>query len=75
MFNHRGLMEAETEITAMLCMKEFDLLDDETASHSRAYTQHWLDGGEFPETSARRVLKAANAIIQAGRLALTEPAE
>jgi hypothetical protein len=60
-------MEAEAEITAMLCMQEFDLLDEETASHSRSYVQHWLGGGEFPETSARRVLKAAGAIIQAGR--------
>ena len=70
---HRGVMEAEAEITAMLVMKEFDLLDDDTASHSRAYCQHWLGGGEFPETSARRVLKAANAIIQAGRLSVPEP--
>lgn len=58
---HRGVMEAKAEITAMLCMKEFDQLDEDTASHSRAYAQHWLSGGEFPETSARRVLKAAGA--------------
>jgi hypothetical protein len=69
---HRGLTEAEAEIAAMLCMKEFGLLDDETAAYMRGYAQHWLGGTEFPETSARKVLKIAGAILNAGRVALEE---
>jgi hypothetical protein len=45
---HRGLMEAEAEILAMLCMKGASLLDEETAHYSRGYVQHWLGGNEFP---------------------------
>lgn len=64
---HRGLREAEAEITALVCMRHVGLLDDETASHGRAYVQYWLDGSEFPDSSARRVLKAAGAILRAGQ--------
>jgi hypothetical protein len=53
---HRGLMEAEAEILAMLCMKGAGLLDEETARYSRGYVQHWLGGDEFPEASARKVV-------------------
>lgn len=72
---HRGQREGEAEITALLCMHHLGLLDDETASHGRAYVQHWTNWGDFPETSARRVLKAANAIIRAGRVAVEAEAE
>src|SRR5215470_16231580 len=72
---HRGLMEAEAEILAMHCMKGAGLLDEESARYSRGYAQHWLGGNEFPETSARKVLKGTDAILRAGRLALTEPEE
>jgi hypothetical protein len=69
---HRGLMEAEAEILAMLCMKGAGLLDEETARYSRGYAQHWLGGDEFPEASARRVLKGADAIIRAGCIVVAE---
>jgi hypothetical protein len=68
---HHGLMEAESEILAMLCMKGAGLLDEETARYSRGHVQHWLGGDEFPETSARKVLKGADAILRAGRIATT----
>jgi hypothetical protein len=45
---HRGLMEAEGEILAMLCMKGAGLLDEELARYSRGYVQCWLGGDEFP---------------------------
>ena len=68
---HHGLMEAESEILAMLYMKGAGLLDEETARYSRGHVQHWLGGDEFPETSARKVLKGADAILRAGRIATT----
>ena len=69
---HRGLMEAEAEILAMLCMKGAGLLDEETARYSRGYVQHWLGGDEFPEASTRKVLKGADAIIRAGSIVVAE---
>jgi hypothetical protein len=33
---------------------------------SRGYIQHWLNGEEFPEKSARRVFAAADKILKAG---------
>lgn len=72
---HRGQMEAEAEILAMLCMKGAGLFDEETARYIRGYAQHWLGGNEFPEMSARKVLKGADAILRAGCIAPTEPTE
>ena len=69
---HRGLMEAEAEILAMLCMKGAGLLDEETARYSRGYVQHWLGGDEFLGASARKIFKSADAIIQAGRITVAE---
>ena len=35
---------------------------------SRAYIQHWYGTGQpVPEASARRIFKAADAILRAGR--------
>jgi hypothetical protein len=37
---------------------------------SRGYIQHWMGtGAEIPEDSARRIFKAADAILRAGRVA------
>ena len=66
---HRGLMEGEADGTALLSMKEVGLLDDETASHIRAYFQHWMDGEQLPEKSIRRIFNAVGAILRAGRVA------
>ena len=65
---HRGLMEFEAEGTAYLVMNELNLLDDETASHSRGYIHHWLQEEQPPEASIRRVFRAAEAILRAGRV-------
>lgn len=65
-------MEAEAEILAMLCMKGAGLLDEATARYSCGYVQHWLGGDEFPEASARMVLKGADAIIRAGSIVVAE---
>ncbi len=65
---HRGLMEFEAEGMAYLIMNEFNLLDDETASHSRGYIWYWLQDEQPPEKSIQRVFRAADAILRAGRI-------
>lgn len=65
---HRGPMEGEAEITALIVMNEVGLLDDETASHMRGYVQHWMQDETFTEQAARRIFRAAEAILRAGRV-------
>jgi hypothetical protein len=72
---HRGMREFEAEATAYLFMNEVGLLDEETAAHSRGYVQHWLDGERPDDKSIQRVFRATEAILRAGRTALTEPSE
>lgn len=57
------IKEAEAEATAYLCCATLGLPG---AAESRGYIQHWLDGQEFPERSARRVFAAADKILKAG---------
>lgn len=64
---HRGLKEFEAEGTAYLTMNELNLMDDETAEHSRGYIQHWLHDDQPPEASIRHVFRGAEAILRAGR--------
>lgn len=66
---HRGLMEAEAEILAMLCMKGAGQLDEEAAAHSRGSIKHWLSDERPSEHSIRHVFRAAKAILRAGRVA------
>jgi hypothetical protein len=40
--SHKGVMEFQAEATAYLQMNELELMDEETASHSRGYIKHWL---------------------------------
>lgn len=65
---HRGVMEFEAEATAYLTMNELEQLDGDTASHSRGYIQHWLDGEQPSEESIRSVFRATEAILRAGRV-------
>jgi len=61
----RDIRELEAEATAMLCCAALGLpgLDD-----SRGYVQCWYGAGQpIPETSARKIFKAADAILRAGR--------
>ncbi len=64
---HRGLMEFEAEATSYLVMNELELMDEETASHSRGYIKHWLQDEQPPDKSIQRVFKGAEAILRAGR--------
>lgn len=65
---HRGLMEFEAEATSYLVMNELELMDEETASHSRGYIAHWLHDEHPPEASIRHVFRGAEAILKAGRI-------
>lgn len=69
---HRGVMEFEAEATAYLTMNELELMDEETASHSRGYIQHWLQDEQPPDESIRRVFRATEAILRAGCVALSD---
>jgi antirestriction protein ArdC len=61
----RNVRELEAEATAMLCCAALSLPGIEDA---RGYIQHWIGAGqEIPEASARRIFKAADAILRAGR--------
>jgi hypothetical protein len=60
----RDIREVEAEATAMLVCAA---LDQPGIEYSRGYIQHWYQGQEIPEVSARRILKAADAILRAGR--------
>jgi antirestriction protein ArdC len=61
------IKEAEAEATAYLCCATLGLPGME---ESRGYIQHWLDGEEFPDKSARRVFAAADKILKAGSIGL-----
>lgn len=64
---HRGLFEFEAETPAYLALKELDALSEETASVSRAYVQHYVNGERPPESSIRRVFATTDALLRAGR--------
>jgi hypothetical protein len=72
---HRGIREFEAEGTAYLCMNELDMLDEQTASRSRAYIQHWMQDETPPEKSIQRVFKAADAVLRAGRVTVAQASE
>lgn len=59
----KSIVEAEAESVAFLCCATLGLSGME---ESRGYIQHWLDGEEFPDKSARRVFAAADRILKAG---------
>lgn len=69
----RNLRELEAEATAMLVCAALGLPGIEEA---RGYIQHWVGlGAAVPESSARKIFKAADAILRAGREeASNEPA-
>lgn len=61
----RTIREVEAEATAMLCCAALQLPG---VDESRAYIQHWYGTGQpIPEASARRIFKAADQILRAGR--------
>lgn len=64
---HRGLKEFQAETTAFLSMKELEQLDDDAASKSRGYVQHWMHAEVPPEAAIRQVFSATDKILRAGR--------
>lgn len=60
----RDIREVEAEATAMLVCAA---LQQPGIDHARGYIQHWYHGHEIPEASARKILKAADQILRAGR--------
>jgi antirestriction protein ArdC len=69
----RDIRELEAEATAMLCCAALQLPGIE---ESRAYIQHWYGTGQpVPEASARRIFKAADQILRAGKPATDSAAD
>jgi hypothetical protein len=68
---HRGMMEFQAEAAAYLVMNELELMDEETASHSRGYIRHWLGSEQPPDQAIRQVFTVADRILRAGRIAAT----
>jgi antirestriction protein ArdC len=61
----RDIREVEAEATAMLVCAALNVPGIEDA---RGYVQHWNASGQpIPEASARKIFKAADAILRAGR--------
>ena len=66
----RNLREVEAEAVALLCCESLEL---EGADYCRGYIQNWLYKGvgynaeAIPEKSARKILRAADQILRAGR--------
>jgi hypothetical protein len=67
---HRGILEFQAEAVAYLAMNELGQLDNETASRSRGYIQHWLRDEQPPDRAIQHVFRATDAILKAGRLAV-----
>ncbi len=60
----RNLRECEAESVALLCCAALGMPG---VAECRGYVQRWWgQGHEIPEPSARRILKAADAILKAG---------
>lgn len=69
---HRGIGEFQAEAVAHLAMNEVGQPDDQTASVSRGYIQHWLRDEQPPDKAIQQVFRAADAILKAGRLAVED---
>lgn len=72
---HRGIFEFQAQATAHLTMNELGQLDETMAMHSRAYIQDWLKHERPPDIAIRQVFGAVDAILKAGRLAISPPEE
>ena len=68
---HRGIFEFQAEATAYLKMNELEQLDEATATHSRGYIQEWLRDDRPPDKAIREVFSTTDAILKAGRLAIS----
>jgi hypothetical protein len=69
----KSIRELEAEAAAMLCCAALGLPGIE---ESRGYIQNWYGAGNpVPEASARRIFKAADAILKAGKPAVSAETE
>jgi hypothetical protein len=65
---HRGIKEFQAEAVAYLAMNELEQLDDEAASASRGYIQHWLSSERPPDKAIQQVFTVTDRILKAGRV-------
>lgn len=65
---HRGVMEFQAEASAYLVGHELELMDEESASSSRAYIRHWLKDEQPADREIRLVFSAADQILRSGRV-------
>jgi hypothetical protein len=49
-------------------MNELEVMDDETASTSRAYIKHWLKDEQPPVQAIRQVFVVADRTLKSGRI-------
>jgi hypothetical protein len=50
-------------------MNELGLLDENSATASRGYIQHWLRDEQPPDRAIQQMFRATDAILKAGRVA------
>jgi hypothetical protein len=62
---HRGIKEFQAEAIAYLTMNELGQLDEEAASTSRRYIQHWLHAEQPPDKAIQQVFSATDRILRA----------
>jgi hypothetical protein len=60
----RSTREIEAEAVSYIVAAALDMPG---AEDSRGYLAHWRNGQSVEETTARRIFKAADAILRAGR--------
>lgn len=72
---HRGIQEFQAESVAYLAMNELGLLDEDTATRSRGYIQHWLGEERPPDKAIQQVFTAADRILRSGRVEVSGEAE
>jgi N-terminal domain of anti-restriction factor ArdC len=65
---HRGVMEAQAELTAYLVLNELGMMTDELASHARGYSQHWLNGERLSDRAIQLIFAVTDQILKAGRV-------
>jgi len=71
---HRGVMEFQAAGVALLCMREVDLLDEDTELEIRGYVQHWMHSERPPDKAIQQVFTATDRILRAGRIPAAEVA-
>ncbi len=71
---HRGIMEFQAAAVALLCMREVNLLDEDTGAELRGYCQHWMHNERPPDKAIQQVFTAADRILHAGIIPIVAPA-